>query len=326
MTRPPVLQGIFSLGASIALLTGVKKLLHGKAPDEWLTTIPEQGLSSTYVVQGVIPSFVMKSEEWMGQAPSNELNWPQVISFLIQQMEHLDFRIWLTVLLLCLLGPVFKSLFDKKGKEVPRNNFSHNVATQTEQEPEELVTFQYYHYDPAERALMQFGRSKSESVLFRYAPINFDENESDDFDDVVDRCALPKESSQGCAPFEEPMSEANDSQEADAGQEIQEVISQNVSSSGEDQTSTDDFAKMKVSDQRGQLFTDGSISTATPESRPESFGKSSGSLLSFRGASLERQPSSHSHTAFQLQLSPKKSTNVDVQVNPEQAYSQPFTY
>lgn len=296
MARPTAPRSLFFAGTSFALLKLVQKLVERNSAE--VRHKPNE--MSTYVVQ--TPKVV--HGEPSVSAPQ-ELNWTQVMDFVKLELERVDLRVWLAVLLACTLGPLAWSLLQKRDRiEPPEANPCTNAATQTEQEPDterkDPVTVRYYHYEPAERALLQFGRSKSESVLFNYVPMNFDEAELDDFEGVVAGCTLRDK---------EPVEELT-LREPPAVPPAVEIPPRHDApeESTNESTRTDDSTEESHSNHQ------------------ETLNKSLVSLPSLRDSSLERPASAHSQTVLQIQLSPRKTSIGEVQVNPEQAYSQPFSY
>ncbi|CCE91639.1 Nvj1p TDEL_0D00550 [Torulaspora delbrueckii] len=320
MARPVAAQGLFSLGTSITLVKLVKKLMEGGTVEEWWNVSPQAQQSSTYIVD--YPIITTEPRNIHNQ----KLTWPQVLRFFIEQVEEMDLQLACFVLFLCLLGPLIWSLLDTKSSSAAGNSLLHNVSTQTEQEPEEKVTERHFHYDPAERALLQFGRSKSESVLsvFKYSPIQFDYNEpEEEVDEIVAGCTIKTEPIQKTPLeiLEEKRRSGVVKPFAPIDQEVILRLDTALSSQKQFKDSSQLCPKVEH-----QVLVQNSSGNISPGNREAPSVKSAGSLPSFRGAPLERASSAQSLSFLQIQISPRKTSHVEVQVNPEQAYSQPFTY
>ncbi|QLL32455.1 hypothetical protein HG536_0C06240 [Torulaspora globosa] len=295
MARMTAPYSLFFAGTSIALLKLVQKLVERNGADEWLE--PSESEYSTYVIEA--PKIVHGD---LSVPDTQELTWGQVFEFLAREVERVDLRIWFAVLLFCTLGPLAWSLSTGRSpSEQPPLAPSTCVSTQTEPEPEverkDPAPMRCYHYEPGERALLQFGRSKSDSVLFNYVPLEFHEPELDEFEEVVGRCTLRQERANEVTPKEEPT--------AVPSVRLAQLVSEALADNG---TETD-----------ASMVEDDSANRTT-------LGDTLGSLPNLRDSSLEIAGRAQSPTALQIQLSPRKTSIVDVQVNPEQAYSQPFSY
>lgn len=352
MTRPPVLQGAFSLGASLAMFKGVKNMLHEYVPDNWLG-LPYSDHSSTYVIHRVTTA-VVETLDLPYTSPKDDLNWTRVLTFIAQEAEELDLRISAAVLLVCVLGPALWLLLTRESSRAVGGQVSQHVATQTEQSPQEPVTFQYYHYDPAERALLQFGKSRSEPILIGYMPMNFEDEDYtsgnlENSNEVTAGCALRKDAkptsgrlSNDAIQDEKQLGSENSLektqtsvrtqlQDANADTKILSPASpapQEEQSRDRSSVESHPQEKTQCSEpyHRESSSWDNSIVFESLENRLESSGRSSSSLPSFKCTPSERETSRHSLAHIQLQISPRKTSNVGAQLNPEQAYSQPFTY
>lgn len=328
MSRPVAAQGLFSLGTSIAMLKVVQRFMEGRTPEKWWTEPHVAEKSSTYVIDYPVATSGLK------EAHYQSLSWPQVLEFLVEQVEQIDIKIACVVLFLCVLGPLIWSLLENKNPGATGDKLLHSVATQTEQEPEgkEKIAARYVHYNPAERALLQFGRSKSESVLsvFRYDPSRFEYTEpEEDIDEVVAGFTPSKKPSQaGPAGFAAEQHRRATVKPlaleiSDPPSQLDERVSHARVGSRESHTIDPSQARSGAEEQESSKDSNSNVS---PGSGQASSVKSSRSLLSFKGASLKRASSAQSHTFLQIQISPRKTSHVEVQLNPEQVYSQPFTY
>lgn len=304
MARAIAPYGLFLGGTSIALLKLVQKLVDRNGADEWLEPSLDEDSSSTYVVE------VPKILHGASSTPiSQELTWRQVIDFLMKELERVDVRVWCVILLVCLLGPVARNLLGSKPPQKPYVADSKSVSTQTDQEAEpadrkDPVAIRSHHYEPAERALLQFGRSKSESVLFNYVPTDFNEEELQDFEGIVAGCTLRAEEL-------EPVKEKEQDQEVTPRKEP------------EKRSSVEPPEQLKQTDSNAATGDSSGESTSVHQT---SLGKSLGLLSSLKDDSLRRATSAQSLPFLPIQLSPRKTSIVEVQVNPEQVYSQPFNY
>ncbi|QLQ79974.1 hypothetical protein HG537_0C06230 [Torulaspora globosa] len=300
MPRITAPHSLFLAGSSVALLKLVQRLVEKNGVDEWME-MGRPGVS-TYEVEssGVVHG--------VGTADGLELTWSQVFEFIAREVERVDLRIWFGVLLLSMLGPLVWSLLAGRGvSEQIVLPPSSSVSTQTDPEPEpelepesgrkdpepenehkDPVPIRYYQYEPGERALLQFGRSKSDSMLFDYVPLSLHEPELDEIEEVVGRCTLRQEKPDALPTLRFPQ-----------------VASEAVVDDG---TQTD--ASIMEQESTNRTTSDNTL----------------GSLPNLKDSSLEITVPAQSPTALQIQLSPRKTSIVDVQVNPEQAYSQPFSY
>lgn len=302
-------HSLFLAGISVALVKLVQKLVERNCEDEWMKSGEVGG--STYVVDA--PRIVHGD---LGAVDVQEMTWSQVFEFIAREVERVDLRIWSGLLLFSILGPLAWNLSRRSASEQPPTNSS--VSTQTEPEPEserrDPAPMRCYHYEPGERALLQFGRSKSDSVLFDYVPLEFHEPELDEIEEVVGRCTLRQEKKN-----EVPLKGEQTA--------VPSMRLAQVEALADDGTQTDTSVVENNSPNRTNTL--GSLPNLrdSSEQRDNSEqGDSSQRDSSQRESSLEIAAPAQSPSAWQIQLSPRKTSIVDVQVNPELAYSQPFSY
>ncbi|CCD24646.1 Nvj1p NDAI_0D03320 [Naumovozyma dairenensis CBS 421] len=170
MTRRPVIQSIFSLGGSLAMVKGLKRVLRKyDLPENWLT--PTQGNSTQEninktnelisILQEV--SNAMHSRDDISFSKQLEeagdgITWKKVGLFVLKESINMDTKIAAGIIFTILFLPLLSALLSNSiGKKLrKKKNDNVDFATQTEQS---------HHYGPAERALLQFGKSKSEPIL-----------------------------------------------------------------------------------------------------------------------------------------------------------------
>lgn len=316
MARPVAAQSLLSLGVSVALVKVIKRFLSESTYEDWW--YEHSHVQSNAPTTELVRESVERLDANLMQG--QRLTWPQVLNFLVEQVTELDVHFAYFVLFLSVAGPLLWLLLDKESsdvdsKTIPCNEderVSSSVSTQTEEEPEEKITVRYFHYDPAERALLQFGRSKSESVLdaFKYMPAQKEYTEpEDDIDQMVKRCTLEAEKAHNLATARLPGPKEQTSQEC-AQEDSAEL--------------QHDKSQLPAKQQALLRSSSGIISSTSSRGVPSV--KSSRSLLSFKAVPSKSDSSTHSPSFLQLQISPRRTTQVEVQLSPEQAYSQPFTY
>lgn len=282
MTRHPVLQNAISLSGSVGAVKGIERLLQKHLPDEWLFS-PKTHSSPTDIVPSALEPTLIDNDRL-----TNSLSSTHVLSFIVDQIANMDARIAVTIVVLTVLGPVLPYIFGSR-KQVPQTTAQH--------------------IDPAQRALLQFGKSKSEPILLSYVSLDL-EREEEDVSEKEDSSAtlrrekvsmeVKQEIVQEDEPaFKEVMKEVN-------------IVEQVVEKEGPEPTDKE-FCVQEESD--------GSASRKR--------GSSSRSVITLPSAQtspLGRRESYTSHSNVYIQFSPIKTSNVDAQLSSEQAYSQPFTY
>lgn len=319
-------------------------MLQVYVPDDWLA-LHSREPSSTYVIHRVTTAVAERIDPYYS-SPKDDLNWTRVLTFIAQEAAELDLRISAALLLVCVLGPALWLLLTRESSHAVGVQVSQH-ATQTEQPPQEPVTFQYYHYDPAERALLQFGKSRSEPILIGYnMPMNFEDEDYapgnvENTNKITAGSDLRKEG----GPTSKRPSNDTIQAEKQLGQNSVRtqpqdpnadtmVVSPAFSETQEEQSKERGLTNLQPQEKaqcsepchRESSSWEDSIVFESLENRLESSGRSSSSLPSLKCTPTDRETSRHSLAHIQLQISPRKTSNVDAQLNPEQAYSQPFTY
>lgn len=319
-------------------------MLQVYVPDDWLALHSRES-SSTSVVHRVTTAVAERLDPYYS-SPKDDLNWTRVLTFIAQEAAELDLRISAALLLVCVLGPALWLLLTRESSQAVGGQVSQH-ATQTEQIPQEPVTFQYYHYDPAERALLQFGKSRSEPILIGYnMPMNFEDADytSGNVENTNKVTAGDDLRKEGGLTSKRPSNDTiQDKKQLGSVKRVGKrqdsvrtqlqapnAFSETQEKQSKDRSSTNSHpqgeAQCSEPCHRESTSWEDSIVFESLENRLESSGRSSSSLPSLKCTPTDRETSRHSSAHIQLQISPRKTSNVDAQLNPEQAYSQPFTY
>ncbi|CCC67191.1 hypothetical protein NCAS_0A06330 [Naumovozyma castellii] len=151
MTRPPVMQTAFSLTGSIAIVKSIERLCRAHLPENWISQKNFEDSELVEVLQDISNAFSFHENVNFDESIDN-LTWKKVGLFILQEILNLDIKISLGILLLLLLLPLLGVLLHAEITD-DRND---------DMEPQMLR-----HYDPAERALLQFGKNHSEPVLVK---------------------------------------------------------------------------------------------------------------------------------------------------------------
>lgn len=338
MTRPPVLQGVFALGAGFAMFEGVMKLYNLYGVQRVQANMSEGFTEPSLVhlvtrVTTTVTASAGSLQENLGGKPT--LDWPQVFDFLLQQMDQLDLRIPIIITTLCVFGPVLFYLWEgklKARKEI--RCLTREGSTQTEeisqhenpnilkpQVPE--ASNHFCQINPAERALLQFGKSKSDSLLFGYVPMNYDSTdfhldaEPELIGSFINSHELQK------TPHRTPrrVYVNNLSEPSIASQPLPECQHKNLDIETCRETSPGS-ERPGTSDKGDSSFAE-SVTTNTFDTKKPSSIKSLCSLPSSRGSPFNTSILSSSDNHLRLQMTPSKT---NTQLNSDIAYSQPFTY
>lgn len=116
MARPPVIQGIFSFSGSVALVHGIKRLLHNHLPKEWLADKQDgkkNVLENTFekvnnVVQNHIEEIIPVPDPEVAFAG---LRWKEMPQFLKEEALNLDLRISAAIIIFLVLLPIISAIF-----------------------------------------------------------------------------------------------------------------------------------------------------------------------------------------------------------------------
>lgn len=273
MSRHPVVQGVLSVSGTLGAVKGFQKLLQRYLSNDWLFESKKMQVSPT----SQIPSSLVRSPE------NEELDWTRVLSFMSDQMANTDVRLLVAFLVLVIMGPLLPYLFGSGKREA----YSIEYTEKTE-----VIASQI---DPAERALLQFGKSKSEPLLFGYVSMELDDQ-------------VPHQGRHSELKLEKPEVNMDLQDETKvARQEPKEL-------EGKEQ-------QQEVEGRIGELESD--IST---RDKPNSSTKSNYTLSSAQTSPFDCRDSQVSQSNVCIQFSPIKTSNLDAQLTSAQAYSQPFTY
>lgn len=320
MTRPPVVHGAFSLGLSVAILKGVKKTVRKHLEKRgWIEPrkVDYEFIFTIDRLKNLVDEKDGTAAVW--QHDTSELSWRKVLNFVSNQFSELDTRIYVLLLLLCVLLPIAWTVLDGDSEDLLNNNDNDdNVG---------LIgsKIRLKHYNDGERAVLQFGKSRSEPIILSYKDMDMPE-EDREFTTKKERedCQLVSKSENALDKVENvesPGGQAKQHLEVDTqcnrDESGEKINGEGDSSKEEDRCSSSEVGSHDES--KEEVVTDPEF--LSRDTRTTSSLKSSRSFpISFKGSI--NQPSSLLH----LQVSPTKSTNLDAQVNTEQAYSQPFRY
>lgn len=297
MTRHPIFHGVLSVSGTLGAARGFQRLLQRYLNDEWLFGNKKNEVSPTSVVPSMLePSFEELPEK------SKELDWTRVLSFLVEQIGNMDVRLAVAIVVLAVVGPVLPYVFGyREDTSEGTTTTTTTTATITTTKESEIVAS---HLDPAQRALLQFGKSKSEPLLLGYVSMKLDEIEENRNAEQanllrrqlqLERPHFGKELEDEVR-FAERLVERQESR----GREREEEIKERSPQVDESDTSVG--------------------------GKPDSSSRSEYTLPSAQTSPLDRRDSYVSHSNVCIQLSPIKTSNLDAQLTSEQAYSQPFTY
>lgn len=279
MTRHPVVHSALSVSGSVGAVKGIQRVLQKYLPDEWLFSGKVQSSPTNIVPSALEPTFVEDIPLEKG------LSYTRVLSFVVDQLANMDARIAITIVVLTVIGPVLPYLFGIQ-KHVP----------QTAAE----------HLDPAQRALLQFGKSKSEPILLSYVSMDL-EQEVEDFSEGED--------------IQDPLRRREVSLEAS-----QELVQEDGVVFKEEHTEVMQVLKSEEPEPMGKGLSAQEESDDSTSGKQESSSRSVCTLPSAQTSPLGRRDSYTSHANVYIQFSPMKTSNLDAQLSSEQAYSQPFTY
>ncbi|EJS43367.1 nvj1p [Saccharomyces arboricola H-6] len=322
MTRPPVVHGAFALGLSMAVFKGVEKTVREHLEKQgWIE--PQK---VDYELIFTIEKLKNLVDEKYSQAvehcdDTSELSWRKVLNFISRQSSELDTRIYVLILLLSVLLPIAWTVLDGDREGTPDDN-SNDVD-------ENLIASakQLKHYNDGERAVLQFGKNRSEPIILSYRDMNVSDGDHRDFTTKreLEHSHLTSKSENALAEMndedtpgdqqEQPLEIDIECEKNEPGEETKNVNKEKDHSSSSEVESHNEAKKETVADPE----------ILSQDTRTTSSLKSSTSFpISFRG-SIDLKSINHP-SSLHLQVSPTKSTNLDAQVNTEQAYSQPFRY
>lgn len=320
MTRPPVVRGIFSLGLSVAVLKGVEKTVRKHLEKQGWIQPREVDYELIFTIDRLKNLVDDKRESLTAeQLDTGELSWRKVLNFISRQSSELDTRIYVLILLLSFLVPIAWTVLDgdREGTLEDNDNDINVDLIGNER--------RHKHYNDGERAVLQFGKNRSEPIILSYKDMNvsgereFINKKEHDNGHLISKSenALDEVGSEdvsGCHPENQLEEDKNELSEEENGED-------------DDNKETDRCSSSEVESQSESK----KESTAEPDllsrdTRTTSSLKSSTSFpISFKG-SIDLKSLNQPSSLLHLQVSPTKSANLDAQVNTEQAYSQPFRY
>ncbi|CAI4053652.1 hypothetical protein SUVZ_15G3520 [Saccharomyces uvarum] len=324
MTRPPVMRGAFSLGLSVAVLKGVKKTVRKHLERQGWLEPRKVDYELIFTIDRLKTLVDEKHDSVLaiGQHDTGELSWRKVFNFISRQSSELDTRIYVLILLLCLVVPIAWTVLDgDQDSSLDENDDYDNLNEDARR---------LKHYGDGERAVLQFGKNRSEPIILSYKDMDVPEGERE-------FTAKRNHNSRSLTSRSENALDRMNDENTLSDQPEEQVeadIGCDESKLGEETNSNDidDMKKDRCSSPEAESHDEFNEDNSTePEflsrdTKTTSSLKSSTSFpLSFKGSMDLRsinQPSSVLH----IQVSPTKSTNLDAQVNTEQAYSQPFRY
>ncbi|GCE97342.1 hypothetical protein ZYGM_004897 [Zygosaccharomyces mellis] len=294
MVRHPILQGTISIGGTFGAVKGLQRLLQRYLSNEWLFENKKSKISPTNVIPSVLePS----SQDFSNKG--KEVNWSRVLSFIVDQISNIDLRLAVVIVVLAVMGPVLPYVFGygKSDTSITESNITGS------------------NLDSSQRALLQFGKSKSEPVLLGYVSMELDE--------LSDR----RNSEQ--VPHLRRHSEL---EELQAGRNLQDevkIAEQLVQRQESRELEKREEQEKEMQQEKGEM--DSHLSRAEESDtsaggKPGSSVRSEYTLPSAQTSPLDHRDSYISHSNVCIQFSPIKTSNLDAQLTAEQAYSQPFTY
>ena len=246
---------------------------------------------------------------------TGELSWRKVFNFISRQSSELDTRIYVLILLLSFLVPIAWTVLDGDHEGTLEDNDNDINMDLIENERRQK------HYNDGERAVLQFGKNRSEPIILSYKDMNVSEGEREfttkkehgngrlisKSENALDE--VGSEDVSGCHPEKQLEEDNNELSEEENGED-------------DDNKEKDRCSSSEVESQSESK----KESTAEPDllsrdTRTTSSLKSSTSFpISFKG-SIDLKSLNQPSSLLHLQVSPTKSTNLDAQVNTEQAYS-----
>ncbi|KOG99253.1 Nvj1p [Saccharomyces eubayanus] len=320
MTRPPVMRGAFSVGLSVAVLKGVKKTVRKHLERRGWLEPHKVDYELVFTIDRLKNLVDEKHDSVLavGQHDAGELSWRKVFNFISRQSSELDTRIYIFILLLCLVVPVVWTVLDGDHDNSLDDNDDYEDARRLK------------HYGDGERAVLQFGKNRSEPIILSYKDMDVPEGEREftaKRDHNSRSLTSKSENALDGLNNEDTLSDQPEEQvEVDIGCDENELGEETNTNDIDDQEK--DCCSSPEVEPHDEFNEDNPTEPEflTRDTKTTSSLKSSTSFpLSFKGSIDLRsinQPSSLLH----IQVSPTKSTNLDAQVNTEQAYSQPFRY
>ncbi|CAR26385.1 hypothetical protein ZYGR_0H01930 [Zygosaccharomyces rouxii] len=294
MARHPVVHGVLSISGTFGAAKGFQKLLQRYLSNEWLFENEKDKISPT----SLVPSILESSSQDLSNK-SKELDWTGVLSFVVDQIANVDVRLAVAIVVLAVMGPVLPYAFGY-GKVDAASTESEIIAS---------------HLDPAQRALLQFGKSKSEPVLFGYVSMELDELEEHGSSEHVLhlRRQLQLEDQHFVKELRDEVNIAEQLVQRQESKELEKEEEQEVVVAHSCSRSHSGSPQVEESD-------------TSADGKPSSSTRSEYTLPSAQTSPLDHRDSCVSHSNTCIQLSPIKTSNLDAQLTSEQAYSQPFTY
>ncbi|CAI4039568.1 hypothetical protein SMKI_08G2370 [Saccharomyces mikatae IFO 1815] len=325
MTHPPVVRGIFSLGLSVAVLKGVQKTVRKHLEKQGWIEPQEVDYELIFTIDRLKNLIDDKHNPLTAvQQDISELSWRKVLNFISRQFSELDTRIYVLILLLSLLVPIVWSVLDGDHEGALEDN-DNDINVDIIENERRLK-----HYNDGERAVLQFGKNRSEPIILSYKNMNVLEGEHE-FTNKKDHDASHLTSkSENALDKAESKDVFDDHPEQQPKVDIKcdkNDLSEEENGEDSDNKEEDHSSSLELESQSESKVE----STAEPDvlsrdTRTTSSLKSSTSFpVSFKG-SIDLRSLNPPSSLLHLQVSPTKSTNLDAQVNTEQAYSQPFRY
>lgn len=321
MTRPPLVRGIFSLGLSVAVLKGVEETVRKHLERQGWIEPQKVDYELIFTIDRLKNLVDNKREALTAEQPdAGELSWHKVFNFISRQSSELDTRIYVLILLLSFLLPIAWTVLDGD-RETTLEDKDNDINVDLIENERRLK-----HYNDGERAVLQFGKNRSEPIILSYKDMNvlegeheFTSKEEHGNSHLTSKSenALNQVGSEdllGCH-LEKQLEEDKNEPNGEADGEDDNNQEKDCSSSSE----VESQSKCRKE------------STAEPDSlsrdtRTTSSLKSSTSFpISLKG-SIDLKSLNQPSSLLHIQVSPTKSNNLDAQVNTEQAYSQPFRY
>ncbi|QLG73064.1 hypothetical protein HG535_0E01480 [Zygotorulaspora mrakii] len=350
MTRVPVSQGLFGLAATVAIFKGLKEAMNFYSLGALRLNVSDGNMNPTMTAEShtVTKKIVTTVTATINTGTKQKLDWPLVLDFVLEELDMIDPRIWIATIALCVLGPVAVYLFDGR-----RSVFSTNThSTQTDEVEEVRIPdlpgpssgkgpssySPYFQYNPAERAWMQFGKSKSEPFLFTYVPISYStkdssseiEQEVKEYENEPSLEFCDKQVAEPATDNFNREESATDNYNHDESAQSAQSISDQLPSSGNKFRSIQEKKSLHVMNHQQQhLLEDREVSsldesfTINPFDKRPISSNSSHSIPSSRSSPMASSVLNSSNSHLRLQMSPTKTFT---HLSSELAYSQPFSY
>lgn len=299
MSNRPILQNRIILGIPVALVAGILTKVAVPFP-AWLSLGNAEQAKHSNPTRTFEPQ--MEKVVYRCVCPQKQqIDWQDVFEFVGTELLRLDPQ-WVVMFVsisLLLLHKAFGAL-----RNIKDTNEVVECHTQTVDIDYEETFHSIPHYEPGQRALLQFQRNKSEPIVFKYSY-----NEENEIE-------------------EEEEEEGEDISE----HTVEQIIRRHLRRGGSEPPGTPTHRSVDVT-KSNQLSEaeDGTFVFKNESSvsiRTSSASVSPTGTLGDRqdlSMTLGRKPSKSSIT-LHFQPSPPKPTKLNIGVTQEQVYSQPFTY